>query len=58
MLFDLTIFRKADGTQYQQAICLNNTATTLERMGRHEEALTVYHSALKLDRSLPDNEQQ
>ena len=42
----LVLYRKVDGTELQQAHCLNNTGATLDSMGQHKEALPFYEQAL------------
>ncbi|QQO78670.1 tetratricopeptide repeat protein [Actinomyces sp. HMT897] len=42
----LVLYRKVDGTELQQAHCLNNTGDTLDSIGQHKEALSFYEQAL------------
>jgi len=54
----LELFRQVNGTQRQQAYCLNEgIGNTLHRMGRPDEAATAYQQAQNLDPNLNGTEQ-
>ena len=54
----LELFRQVNGTQRQQAYCLNEgIGNILHRMGRPDEAATAYQQAQNLDPNLNGTEQ-
>ena len=54
----LELYSQVEGTERQQADCLNNTGITLYEVGRYEEALTAYRDALAAYRTLPGTQRQ
>ena len=47
-----------EGTERQQADCLNNAGVAFNVLGGHNEALDAYEVALDFYRDLPDTERQ
>ena len=54
----LELYSQVEGTERQQADCLNNTGIVMYALGRREESLDYYRQALDLYRDLPATKQQ